>query len=154
MNHQWQIHEKSSLSTLAYVSIGRGYGYSGQGNEYYGYSYQDWRGANYGTLQTKFRNPDGTFDYGAIQDINAESEYGSMLAMSLSKNYHNWYGLLSTYTTKFGKYIDFYGGVDFRFFKRTHTNENSVFCGGCFLYTFDAAADDARGSVFCGVLSI
>lgn len=76
LNHQWQIDDKSSLSTVAYVSIGRGYGYSGQGNEYYGYSYQDWKGANYGVLQTKFRNPDGTFDYGAIQDINAEDRKG------------------------------------------------------------------------------
>lgn len=29
LNHQWQIDDKSSLSTVAYVSIGRGYGYSG-----------------------------------------------------------------------------------------------------------------------------
>ena len=141
LNHQWQIDDKSSLSTVAYVSIGRGYGYSGQGNEYYGYSYQDWKGANYGVLQTKFRNPDGTFDYGAIQDINAESEYGSMLAMSLSKNYHNWYGLLSTYTTKFGKYIDFYGGVDFRYYKGTHTNEISDLYGGQYFM------DSTRGDV-------
>ena len=144
LNHQWQINEKSSLSTVAYVSIGRGYGYSGQGNEYYGYSYQDWRGANYGTLQTKFRKPDGTFDYGAIQDINAESEYGSMLAMSLSKNYHNWYGLLSTYTTKFGKYIDFYGGVDFRYYKGTHTNEISDLYGG--QYFMDSTRGDVLAS--------
>ena len=141
LNHQWQIDDKSSLSTVAYVSIGRGYGYSGQGNEYYGYSYQDLKGANYGVLQTKFRNPDGTFDYGAIQDINAESEYGSMLAMSLSKNYHNWYGLLSTYTTKFGKYIDFYGGVDFRYYKGTHTNEISDLYGGQYFM------DSTRGDV-------
>ena len=141
LNHQWQIDDKSSLSTVAYVSIGRGYGYSGQGNEYYDYSYKDWKGANYGVLQTKFRNPDGTFDYGAIQDINAESEYGSMLAMSLSKNYHNWYGLLSTYTTKFGKYIDFYGGVDFRYYKGTHTNEISDLYGGQYFM------DSTRGDV-------
>jgi hypothetical protein len=31
LNHQWQINEKSSLSTAAYVSIGRGYGNAGQG---------------------------------------------------------------------------------------------------------------------------
>ena len=141
LNHQWQIDDKSSLSTVAYVSIGRGYGYSGQGNEYHNYSYKDWKGANYGVLQTKFRNPDGTFDYGAIQDINAESEYGSMLAMSLSKNYHNWYGLLSTYTTKFGKYIDFYGGVDFRYYKGTHTNEISDLYGGQYFI------DSTRGKV-------
>ena len=76
-------------------------------------------------MQTKFRKADGTFDYGAIEDINAASEYGSMLVMSQSKNYHNWYGLLSTYTTKFGEYFDFYGGIDFRYYKGTHTNEIS-----------------------------
>lgn len=123
LNHQWQINDKSSLSTVLYMSIGRGYGYSGQGNDDYGYSYKDWYGANYGVLQTKFRNDDGTFDYAAIQDINANSEHGSMLVMSKSKNYHNWYGLISTYNTKIGKNFDFYGGIDFRAYKGTHTNE-------------------------------
>ena len=42
------------------------------------------------------------------------------MAMSKSKNYHNWYGLLSTYTTKFGENFDFYGGVDFRYYKGVH----------------------------------
>ena len=123
LNHQWNINDKSSLSTVAYVSIGRGNGYSGQGNEDYGYAYSDWRGGSYGTLNTKYRKADGTFDYGAIQDLNSESEYGSMLVMTKSKNYHNWYGLISNYTTKIGENIDFYGGVDFRYYKGTHTNE-------------------------------
>lgn len=130
LNHQWQINDKSSLSTVLYMSIGRGYGYSGQGNEDYGYSYKDWYGANYGVLQTKFRNPDGTFDYGAIEDINASSEHGSMLVMSKQKNYHNWYGLVSTYNTKLTKDIDFYGGIDFRAYKGTHTNEIIDLYGG------------------------
>ena len=123
LNHQWQINDKSSLSTVLYMSIGRGYGYSGQGNSTYGYSYTDWYGANYGTLQTKFRNADGTFNYGMIQDINEQSEHGSMLVMGKLKNYHNWYGLVSTYNTKIGKDFDFYGGVDFRAYKGVHTNE-------------------------------
>ena len=123
LNHQWQINDKSSLSTVLYMSIGRGYGYSGQGNSTYGYSYTDWYGANYGTLQTKFRNADGTFNYGMIQNINEQSEHGSMLVMGKLKNYHNWYGLVSTYNTKIGKDFDFYGGVDFRAYKGVHTNE-------------------------------
>ncbi len=141
LNYQWQINHKSSLSTVAYVSIGRGYGNSGQGNEDYGYSYRDWNGAYYGELQTKFRKGDGTFDYGAIQDINEASEHGSMLVMSQSKNYHNWYGLLSTYTTKIGEYIDFYGGIDFRYYKGTHTNEISDLFGGKYFI------DSTRGDV-------
>ncbi len=123
LNHQWDINDKSSLSTSLYTSIGRGYGYSGQGNETYGYSYKDWYGANYGVLQSKYRKADGTFDYGAIQDLNQESEYGSMLVMTTSKNYHNWYGLLSNYSTKLTPDIDFYGGVDFRYYQCIHTNE-------------------------------
>ena len=130
LNHQWQINDRSSLSTVLYMSIGRGYGYSGQGNDDYGYSYKDWYGANYGVLQTKFRKSDGTFDYGAIQDINAASEHGSMLIMSKAKNYHNWYGLVSTYTTKLTPNIDFYGGVDFRAYKGTHTNDIIDLYGG------------------------
>ena len=31
-------------------------------------------------------------------------------------------GLLSTYTTKFGEYFDFYGGVDLRYYKGLHQN--------------------------------
>ena len=37
---------------------------------------------------------------------------------------------MSTYTTKFGDYIDFYGGIDFRYYKGTHTNELSDLYGG------------------------
>ena len=142
LNHQWQINDKSSLSTVLYMSIGRGYGYSGQGNSTYGYSYTDWYGANYGTLQTKFRNADGTFNYGMIQDINEQSEHGSMLVMGKLKNYHNWYGLVSTYNTKIGKDFDFYGGVDFRAYKGVHTNEILDLYNG--KYYIDSSRQNAK----------
>ena len=147
LNHQWQINEKSALSTVLYMSIGRGYGYSGQGNSDYGYSYTDWYGANYGVLQTKFRNPDGTFDYGAIEDINAESEHGSMLVMTKAKNYHTWYGLVSTYTTKLTKDIDFYGGIDFRAYKGTHANEIIDLYGGKYYYDTTRKSVNAANNV-------
>ena len=83
-----------------------------------------------GNLNTYFRNSDGTFAYDQIYDMNEASDNGSMMAMSKSINEHNWYGLLSTYTTKFGDYIDFYGGIDFRYYKGTHTNELSDLYGG------------------------
>lgn len=142
LNHQWQINDKSSLSTVLYMSIGRGYGYSGQGNSTYGFSYTDWYGANYGTLQTKFRNADGTFNYGMIQDINEQSEHGSMLVMGKLKNYHNWYGLVSTYNTKIGKDFDFYGGVDFRAYKGVHTNEILDLYNG--KYYIDSSRQNAK----------
>ncbi len=122
LNHVWQIDYKSSLSTSLYASFGRGYGYSGEAGLNSGYSYSDWNGASYGTLNMNFRKPDGTFDYGKIEDINAASQYGSALIMSESRNYHNWVGLVSTYTDKFLECVDFYGGVDVRYFNATHTN--------------------------------
>lgn len=121
LNHQWQINEKSSLSTALYMSIGRGYGYSGQGLTS---DYQNgWYGSSNGTLNTTYRNADGTFAYDQIQENNMASDHGSLMIMSKSLNYHNWYGLLSTYTTKLGKYLDVYGGIDFRYYKGEHRNE-------------------------------
>ncbi|ADV44596.1 carboxypeptidase-like regulatory domain-containing protein [Bacteroides helcogenes] len=120
LNHQWQINNKSSLSTAAYVSIGRGYGNSGQGTSAYS---SKWYGSSNGVLNMDFRNADGTFAYDQIQDLNEQSTQGSLMVMSKSKNFHNWYGLLSTYTTKINENIDFYGGIDFRYYKGVHTNE-------------------------------
>ena len=96
-----------------YASIGRGYGYSGQGLTSADRS--NWYGSNSGKLNMTFRKADGTFAYDEIYALNEASENGSVMAMSKSKNFHNWYGLLSTYTTKIGDYFDFYGGIDYRY---------------------------------------
>ncbi|EJX03445.1 TonB-dependent outer membrane receptor protein [gut metagenome] len=143
LNHQWNINEKSSLSTVAYVSIGRGNGYGAQGNDLTSLGLDeadrhDLEGAYKGELNMKYRNADGTFNYAAIQELNEKSEVGSRLIMSKSKNDHNWYGLISTYTTKIGEHIDFYGGVDYRYYKGTHTNEI------CDLYSGDYFIDSGR----------
>jgi len=130
LNHTWQIDDKSNLSTVAYMSIGRGYGYGAEANSDLGGSYSDLRGANYGSLTTTYRNADGTFDYAAVEEENAASDGGSIRIMSKSINFHNWYGLVSTYTTKIGQYFDVYGGVDFRYYKGTHTNEIIDLLGG------------------------
>lgn len=132
LNHFWTINDRSSLSTVLYVSIGRGGGYSGQG---FTSDYRNmWYGSNKttGLVNTTFRRADGTFDYGAIYELNATSQNGSLMAMSNSKNEHNWYGLMSTYTTKLGKYFDVYGGIDLRYYKGTHTNELIDLYGGEF----------------------
>ena len=121
LNHQWQINHKSTLSTAFYVSIGRGGGNSGQGLT--SADKNAWYGSSNGVLNMAFRNADGTFAYDQIQELNEQSDCGSKMVMTKSKNYHNWYGLLSTYTTKINDNIDFYGGVDFRYYKGEHTNE-------------------------------
>ena len=128
LNHLWQIDSKSSLSTALYASIGNGYGYSGQGLT--STDRTNWYGASDGIVNTTFRHADGTFAYDEIYALNQASENGSVMAMSKSYNKHTWIGLLSTYTTKFGEYVDFYGGVDFRYYKGVHSNELCDLYGG------------------------
>jgi hypothetical protein len=120
LNHQWQIDEKSSLSTSLYMSIGRGYGNKGVGTSEYRNS---WYGSSNGALNTTFRHEDGTFAYDEIQELNEQSQNGSLMVMTKSKNEHDWYGLVSTYTTELNENIHFYGGIDLRYYKGTHTNE-------------------------------
>lgn len=145
LNHLWQIDEKSSLSTSLYTSIGRGYGYSGQNDsDYSGH----WYGTTNGVLNTTYRNPDGTFAYDQIYAVNAESEAGSVLAMSKSKNFHDWYGILSTYTTTVAQVIDVYGGIDTRYYKGVHTNELVDLYGGD--YYIDRYRNNVLAENFAG----
>lgn len=129
LNHLWQIDQKSSLSTALYVSIGRGDGYRGTGDSTYANS---WYGSTNGLVNTQFRRPDGTFDYDAVETMNAESTNGSKMVMSKMMNNHLWYGLLSTYTTKFGENFDFYGGIDFRYYKGLHQDILTDLFGGTY----------------------
>lgn len=128
LNHQWQIDYKSALSTALYVSIGHGSGSSGQGrtSDYRAM----WNGANNGVLRYDFRKPDGTFDYGAIQDMNAASTTGSNMVMGKSQNDHIWYGLLSTYTNEIAPSLELTAGVDVRYYKGQYTNEIVDLYGG------------------------
>lgn len=146
LNHQWQINSVSSLSTALYVSLGRGNGYSGQGatSAYSGY----WYGANNGVLNTTFRNSDGTFAYDQIYALNEASESGSLMAMSKSKNFHDWIGLLSTYSTSFANYFDVYAGVDMRYYKGIHTNEIIDLYGG--KYFIDRYRANVSSSNYAG----
>ena len=121
LNHQWQIDRKSSLSTALYMSIGRGSGYSGQGRTSSDRSM--WNGSSNGQLLYNFRKSDGTFDYGAIQDMNAASLDGSRMIMSKSVNNHMWYGLLSTYSNELLPGLELSAGVDVRYYVGKHTNE-------------------------------
>lgn len=121
LNHQWQINDKSSLSTALYMSIGRGFGYSGQGTS--STLANGWYGASNGNLNTTYRNADGTFAFDKIQEMNEQSDHGSDMVMSISKNFHNWIGLISNYTNDISENLNVSGGIDFRYYKGIHTNE-------------------------------
>ena len=83
-------------------------------------------------VNTQFRRPDGTFDYDAVETMNAASTNGSKMVMSKMMNNHLWYGLLSTYTTKIGENFDFYGGIDFRYYKGLHQDVLTDLFGGTY----------------------
>ena len=127
LNHIWKIDDTSSLSSALYASFCDAGGYSGQATGLNGYSYSDWYGATDGVLSTRFRRPDGTFDYGAIQEINENSTEGSMYAMSVGVNQHQWYGLVSSYKKEFdfqnGDVLNIIGGIDMRYYRGTHYNK-------------------------------
>lgn len=118
LNHSWTINDKSSLSTSLYYSKADAYGLTGQGltsadrNKWYATT-------NTGEI-SGFRSADGTFDYGAVYAINKASVNGSEMATARSINSHDWYGLMSTYTTRLGEYIELYGGIDLRYYKGAH----------------------------------
>ena len=136
LNHFWTISPKSTLSSVLYASIGDGYGTSGQGYTSTDRGY--WYGSTLGVPNTTFRSLDGTFDYGGIYAYNKASQTGSKMVMSKSVNQHKWYGILSTFTTKIRNKIDFYGGIDLRYYKGTHTNVLTDLYGGS--YFIDATS--------------
>lgn len=158
LNHVWQIDHKSSLSTTLYTSIGRGYGRTAEPGLNTEYKYSDLTyGANYGTLSTTFRREDGSFDYGAIYDLNnpdnpiydessaeygGKPYYGSQLVICQNTNSHNWYGLVSTYQNKFAELIDFTAGIDVRYYKGIHTAVVSDMLGGT--YYIDATRSSVK----------
>lgn len=122
LNHVWQIDYKSSLSTAVYVSIGRGFGNTAEASPYSEYAYSDLtRGAYNGVLTTTFRREDGSFDYAAVEALNAASTTGSQLVIAENRNDHNWYGLVSTYNNKFlENTLDLTAGIDIRYYQGIH----------------------------------
>lgn len=130
LNHTWTISEKTNLSTVLYASIGDGSGTSGQG--FTSANRGNWYGASNGVPNTTFRDVDGTFDYAGIYALNQASDNGSRMIMSKSVNQHKWFGALSTYSTKIGENVDFFGGLDFRYYKGIHTNVITDLYGGDF----------------------
>ncbi|SMO44547.1 Outer membrane receptor proteins, mostly Fe transport [Saccharicrinis carchari] len=121
LNHYWNINEKSSWSTSLYGSVGNGGGHSARGDN------RSWL---YGTDDT-YRTLDGYKDYAAIQKVNAENPDGATSIISISNNSHRWAGAISTYNTRVNS-IDFYGGIDFRYYEGDHNNEIEDLLGGAF----------------------
>lgn len=129
LKHLWQVNEKSNLSTTVYAAFGSGGGYNGKANETT-FSEYDWYGSDYGKLNMKFRAADGTFDYSKIEEINMASDNGSEMIMTRIRGKQNWYGLLSTFSSQAFGCVDWFAGIDSRYYKNQHTNEIVDLFGG------------------------
>jgi len=137
LTHLWEMNEKSSLSTVGYISIG-----DGGGRAWRGTSYSGLYGTSNGELNMGYRNPQtGYVDYGKLQSENAAEANGSKAVITESINNHFWAGLISTYTTKFGDHVDFYGGIDLRYYAGEHDAEILDLMGGQFVI------DPARANI-------
>ncbi|MCF4100753.1 TonB-dependent receptor [Gillisia sp. M10.2A] len=120
LNHYWNISDKTSLSTAAYVSFGTGGGggYSGS--------------ANLRNVNSPYRSADyQPLDLDRVVDENAANGAdGSGTILYNSRNDHNWYGVLSTLSTEITEDIDLVGGIDLRYYKGKHFQEVKDLLGG------------------------
>ncbi|WP_317040256.1 TonB-dependent receptor [Flavobacterium frigoris] len=102
LNWDFNINDKSSLSTVLYASWGRGGSVGSVG-------------------ASPKRTADGHVDYDAIVAANEASTTGaSTMALRNSVNNHEWYGLVSNFRTALTENIDFNMGLDLRTYKGIH----------------------------------
>lgn len=115
-NWDFDINEKSSLSTVLYASLGRGGGVGPLGN---GLSFLGQQFGGGGYLADGSINWQGLVDYNAtITGGVGEGYNGSMLRASA--NNHAWYGLVTNYNFDTQNYFTFNVGADIRFYRGDH----------------------------------
>ena len=137
LNWNWQLSDKSTLSTIVYYSTGTGWGS--------------------GTLGSfAKRTADGYGDYDAIYTANSQrinSTYSNTETQSTtifrnSVNNHYWTGLLSTYTTKLTDALTLNAGIDGRYYIGEHYREVTNLLGGDYYLERN---DISRGAYMAGV---
>jgi len=111
-NWDWSINDKSKLSTVAYMSNGRG---GGTGEI----------GRVGGKGITGYYDAQGHFDYDAIFAANKAvnvntAAAGSTLVRRSSINSHNWYGVLANFQHKINDNWNFSVGTDDRYYYGYH----------------------------------
>ena len=117
LNWDWNIADKTALSTVAYASWGRGGGTGPRGNGRVRTEDPDGDGPLYGQL-----------DYPGIEANNAlvgvggdyGAEYGAGYIRRGSMNNHQWYGLISNLNHDFSENLTANFGVDVRFYQGDH----------------------------------
>src|SRR6056297_281123 len=128
LNHSWQISKESLLHTSFYASFGRGGGRRVDGEMDHWLEFQYPSGEPYEITKL---TPDGLVDYEAVMQANANSMTGSKAIMSMAKNEHDWYGILSTFNTEISD-IKVTAGFDGRYYKGYHYTEITDLLGGSY----------------------
>jgi outer membrane cobalamin receptor len=126
LNHYWNIDKTSTLSTVAYTSVGTGGGRVIRGAQ--GYLLR-WNNSEDEDKPNGGITPEGLLDFDAAMNINKNSETGSQIIVSNGFNSHEWYGLLSTYNKSFEN-LKITAGVDAKYFIGKHGREIVDLLGG------------------------
>jgi iron complex outermembrane receptor protein len=114
LNWDWNMNEKSKLSTVLYMSNGRGGGTGDLG-----------RVGNKSITDASFVDTSGHFNYDAIFAANRAVNVntagaGSTLIRRASVNSHNWYGILANFQHKINDNWNFSVGTDDRYYYGYH----------------------------------
>ena len=148
LNHYWDISDKTSLKTSAYVSLGRGGGTGPRGRlRTPGSIFDSFSGLGRGIHdqngQIRFddivrynqgQTVDGWGDAKQQQNgqylVTSDGRFyfpdgsrnnnGSGFIRRASMNSHNWYGILSTLTSQLSPNINLVTGLDYRYYKGIH----------------------------------
>lgn len=136
LNWYWKINDKSSLTTVGYLSTGNGGGTNRVGLpiafDIYGTNLMNWTDA-YESNRTNF---DFTYDYN-----NPRSE--QVLASSV--NNHFWTGGLMTYERDFRNDLKIQTGLDFRYYRAEHYRMISHMLGADYGYYVEGIRDPLTG---------
>ncbi|MBP1166226.1 MAG: TonB-dependent receptor [Chryseobacterium culicis] len=114
LNWDWTMSEKSKLSTVAYMSNGRGGGTGDLG-----------RLGNKSINDASFTDASGHINYDALFAANAAVNLdtagaGSTIVRRSSINSHNWYGILANFQHKVNDNWNFSIGTDDRYYYGYH----------------------------------
>ncbi|MFK7811632.1 MAG: TonB-dependent receptor [Maribacter sp.] len=122
LNHYWTISEKSKLTTSAYASFGTGGGGGWRGVNKFGKENLNYRDSAFQPLDLDLM----------VEENKALGALGSETILRASRNNHQWYGAISTFSTDLTDNLDFIAGVDVRWYKGEHFTEVTDLLGGQF----------------------
>jgi iron complex outermembrane receptor protein len=120
LSHFWTPNEKLSVSTVAYVSIGKGGGTGIKGTV----------DRDSTTGQLNFQQAYNFNTTSAINSSYSSTEHPSNVYLRASNNDHIWYGLISTWNYKINDHVSALIGIDGRYYKGTHYQSVYDLIGG------------------------